>query len=80
MGHGMAKNLRQKLPETCLLVVYDINKETMQRFIHDYGQADNIKPASSPREISEVTVSIFRPFFNLIYFFIFSLRNYRMSS
>ncbi|CRG84134.1 hypothetical protein PISL3812_01461 [Talaromyces islandicus] len=54
MGHGMAKNLRQKIPESSILVIFDINKETMQRFVQEHGQGGNVKTASSPKEIAQV--------------------------
>lgn len=57
MGHGMAKNIGQKIPESSILVVYDINPETVHRFLNDYNSASNIKAASSPKEVAELAVS-----------------------
>ena len=57
MGHGMAKNIRQKIPEPCTLVVYDINTDAVENFVGEFGNGSNIKAASSPKEVAELAVS-----------------------
>lgn len=59
MGHGMAKNLRQKLPENHSIIVFDINKEAVKSFLQEHA-GTNVIAASSPKEIAEVAVSIQR--------------------
>lgn len=56
MGHGMAKNIRQKIPANNTLIIYDINVEAMKQFISDYGRESNVWAASSPREVAEHAV------------------------
>lgn len=55
MGHGMAKNIRLKIPESSLLVVYDVSQPTMDRFIKDLA-GKKVKAASSPKEVAEYAV------------------------
>lgn len=58
MGHGMAKNLREKLPTSSNLVIYDINPVAIVDFENQFGGASNIITASSPREVAEHAVSL----------------------
>ncbi|KAL4871281.1 hypothetical protein BDV12DRAFT_206809 [Aspergillus spectabilis] len=53
MGHGMAKNLRSKIPSSDKLYIYDINAETVKRFKEEFGNPENIIIASSLVEIGE---------------------------
>lgn len=55
MGHGMAKNIRLKIPESNLLIVYGVSNTAMQRFIKDY-RGYNVRAASSPKEVAEYAV------------------------
>ena len=52
MGHGMAKNIRQKIPAESILIVYDINTAVLEQFANEYGSGSNVRIASSPAEIS----------------------------
>jgi 3-hydroxyisobutyrate dehydrogenase-like beta-hydroxyacid dehydrogenase len=57
MGHGMAKNIRQKIPVDCNLVIYDINTEAVKRFVSDYSNGSNVIAAVSPKHVGELGVS-----------------------
>ena len=48
----MAKNLRQKLPSTTTLHVYDINEEAVERFKKEHGSYGSIELASSPKDLA----------------------------
>lgn len=56
MGHGMAKNIRLRIPDSSLLVVYDVNQEAVQRFIDEHNGA-GVQAAKSPKEVAELAVS-----------------------
>jgi 3-hydroxyisobutyrate dehydrogenase len=58
MGHGMAKNLREKLPPTSNLIIYDISEVAMTRFVSEFGGGSNIIEAKSPREVAEHAVTV----------------------
>ena len=58
MGHGMVKNLRQKIPERSLLVIYDINKAVTENFVAEHAKGNNVRIAASPKEVAEIAVSI----------------------
>lgn len=62
MGHGMAKNLREKLPASSNLVIYDINKAAASAFIDEFGNCKNIVAAASPREVTELAVRILQSY------------------
>ncbi|KAH7253114.1 hypothetical protein FSOLCH5_013923 [Fusarium solani] len=53
MGHGMAKNIRLRIPDSFLLVVYDVNQEAVQRFIDEHN-GTGVRAASSPKEVAEL--------------------------
>lgn len=57
MGHGMAKNIRQKIPAESVLVIYDINQEVMRQFVQDFSNGFNVRIASSPKQVAELAVS-----------------------
>ena len=59
MGHGMAKNIRQKIPENCNLVIYDVKEEAMTDFVNDFGNGSNILAAASPKQVAELAVSLY---------------------
>lgn len=73
MGHGMAKNIRQKIPENCNLVIYDVREETMASFINDFGNGSNVLAATSPKHVAELAVS--RSFFTLVNRWLVDLTN-----
>lgn len=52
MGYGMAKNIRQKIPESSILIIYDINSAVLENFARAYGNGTNVKIAASPKEVS----------------------------
>ncbi|KAJ0414315.1 NAD binding domain of 6-phosphogluconate dehydrogenase-domain-containing protein [Aspergillus carlsbadensis] len=54
MGHGMAKNLRQKIRNSDTLYTYDINREVLAKFKEEFGGVGDVVIANSPREIGEV--------------------------
>ncbi|KAL3461032.1 NAD binding domain of 6-phosphogluconate dehydrogenase-domain-containing protein [Aspergillus heterothallicus] len=54
MGHGMAKNLRQKIPNSDTLYIYDVNSEVLAKFKREFGGGvRDVIIAESPREIGE---------------------------
>jgi hypothetical protein len=57
MGHGMAQNIRPKVPESCKLVIYDINTATLEKFISEYSTNSNVVAATSPKHVAELAVS-----------------------
>ncbi|PCG92836.1 Dehydrogenase, multihelical [Penicillium occitanis (nom. inval.)] len=54
MGHGMVKNLRQKIPKQSLLVIYDINKAVTEKFVAEHAKGNNVRIAASPKEVAEI--------------------------
>jgi len=57
MGHGMAKNIRQKIPGSCLLLVFDINKDVTSSFARDFGTEGNVLVVDSPKDMAQRAVS-----------------------
>jgi 3-hydroxyisobutyrate dehydrogenase-like beta-hydroxyacid dehydrogenase len=55
MGHGMAKNLREKIPDNSILVIYDINTTVLEQFRDTHGNGRNVRIASSPKEVASVS-------------------------
>ena len=56
MGHGMAKNLRQKIWKDSIFVVYDINPVGLEQFIRDFSSSWTIIAAQCQREVAEIAV------------------------
>ena len=56
MGHGMAKNIRQKISNDSTVVVYDINHAALEQFVKDFGSHGPIIAAGSPKEVAEHAV------------------------
>jgi hypothetical protein len=61
----MAKNLREKLPETDTLMINDVNKDAVKKFVEELS-GFTVLAANSPREIAEKAVCE-RAFFDSIY-------------
>jgi 3-hydroxyisobutyrate dehydrogenase len=55
MGYRMAKNLREKLPETDTLLVNDVNKDAVTKFTEELS-GFTVVAAESPREVAERAV------------------------
>lgn len=55
MGHGMAKNIRLKIPKSSLLVIYDVSQSAMHRFVKEF-KGENVKAVSSPKEVATYAV------------------------
>lgn len=55
MGHGMAKNIRQKIPQADTLVIYDVNKQVVDRFVKEF-EGSKVIAATSPKEVAELSV------------------------
>lgn len=51
----MAKNLRAKLPKEDTLYIQDVNSAATEKFMST-GLDENVKVASSPRELAENAV------------------------
>lgn len=62
MGHGMAKNLRQKLPAESPLVVYDINTKAVEAFLAEHSGTKLIA-ATSPQDVLQQSVRAHVPNF-----------------
>lgn len=61
MGYAMAGNIRQKMPPSSTLYVYDIHRPSCERFASEFEGFGNIKIVDSPREAAapaKVVVSI----------------------
>lgn len=56
MGHGMAKNIRQKVSSDSTVVVYDINHAAVEQFVKDFSRHGPIVTAGSPKEVAELAV------------------------
>ena len=56
MGHGMAKNIRQKVSNDSTIVVYDINHAALEQFVKDFSHHGPIVTAGSPKEVAELAV------------------------
>ena len=56
MGHGMAKNIRQKISDDSTVVVYDINHAALEQFVKDFSSHGPIIAAGSPKEVAELAV------------------------
>ncbi|KKA20218.1 hypothetical protein T310_5761 [Rasamsonia emersonii CBS 393.64] len=57
MGYPMAKNLRAKIPASDTLIIRDVNKDVMQRFVEETKTAGSVEIADNPREVAEKAVS-----------------------
>lgn len=57
MGYRMAKNLRSKLPSESVLVVSEIVEPVLRKFMAE-TKGQNVRQASSPKEVSEQCASI----------------------
>lgn len=55
MSHGMAKNIRLKVPGSCSLIVYDVSRSAMERFIKEF-EIYNVRSAFSPKGVAEYAV------------------------
>ena len=53
----MAKNLRAKIPEGDTLTVFDVNKDTLDRFVQE-ATPGNVVVAKAPREVVENSVRL----------------------
>ena len=54
MGYPMAQNLRAKLPPDSLLVVCDVTKSQVTKFVDE--TKGRIETASTPRQVAETAV------------------------
>jgi len=55
----VAKNLAQKIPKSSKLYICDVNKERIQTFVKDHGQAGNVEILDSPQVVADHSVSEF---------------------
>lgn len=60
MGHGMAKNIRLKIPASDVLVCYDVNPKAITQFMGEFV-GSNVRAASSPKEVAELAVGDTNP-------------------
>ncbi|KAJ7594584.1 NAD binding domain of 6-phosphogluconate dehydrogenase-domain-containing protein [Mycena floridula] len=53
MGYPMASQLRQKLPSTTAITIYDIDTSAVERFVAEYESFGEIVVAENAREVAE---------------------------
>lgn len=58
MGYPMALNLRRKIPKSFTLVILELNKEVIQRFVEETKEMGKVIVAKTPREVAERSVNI----------------------
>lgn len=56
MGYGMALNVRAKMPQSCKLIVCDVNTQQRDKFISEAGGL--VEAAETPKEVAEKCVCI----------------------
>lgn len=71
-GYNMARNLRAKIPASDTLIVRDVNKDSMNRFVEESKEiarssggggteVGRVDIAENAREVAEKSVSITHP-------------------
>lgn len=55
MGFGMASNIRQKIPSSSVLYIYDVYRPTCDRFISEYSKFGPIEVAKSVKDAAANT-------------------------
>ncbi|KAJ5779158.1 hypothetical protein N7457_006878 [Penicillium paradoxum] len=50
MGSGLARNLRQKIPSSSKLYIYDTNRAVCDKFVADFNECGPIEIVESPKE------------------------------
>ena len=56
MGYGMAKNVRQKIPKSSTLYVFDLNKTALEKFVEETKDDGPVKVVSSAKEVVDNAV------------------------
>jgi len=56
MGYGMAKNVRQKIPKSSTLYVFDLNKTALEKFVEETKNDGPVKVVSSAKEVVDNAV------------------------
>jgi len=57
MGYPMAMNIRQKMPSSSKLYIFDVSKAALERFVSEYSSMGEIIIASSSKEVVDNAVS-----------------------
>jgi len=53
MGFPMAQNLRKRMPSSSRLIICEIDKSVVDKFLLETQPTDNISAASTPKEVAE---------------------------
>ena len=56
MGYGMARNVRQKIPKSSTLYVFDLNKAALEKFVEESKNDGPVKVVSSAKEVVDNAV------------------------
>lgn len=56
MGYGMARNVRQKIPKSSTLYVFDLNKTALEKFVAETKNDGPVKVCSSAKEVVDHAV------------------------
>ena len=58
MGYGMARNVRQKIPKSSTLYVFDLNKSALDKFVEESKNDGPVEVCSSAKEVVDHAVCI----------------------
>jgi len=61
MGYGMARNVRQKIPKSSTLYVFDLDKAALERFVAETKNDGLVKVVSSAKEVVDNAVCYLIP-------------------
>lgn len=53
MGFPMAQNLRKRIPSSSKIIICEINKSAVDKFLSETQPNDNISAASTPKEVAQ---------------------------
>lgn len=56
MGYPMAMNLRKRIPADSILLVNDVDRSAVERFIRESSEFGRVVEAATARDITEQTV------------------------
>lgn len=64
MGYGMASNIRQKMPSSSVLFIYDVYAPACDKFVAEFNHFGRIEIAQSVKEAAEKTKNIISSLLN----------------
>ena len=59
MGYGMARNVRQKIPKSSTLYVFDLNKAALEKFVAETKNDGPVEVCSSAKAVVDHAVRIY---------------------